>query len=688
MTGFRWYLYDAMQSLGWLVPEGMFKATLLLVLAFALHLVLTQRFVLVRSAFWNACLVGLLVLPVAMLCLPRVSTGLSQDTIGTGLLTSKIAIPHECVALAPQPETNEHAVPASAAADARPDTAQQHSTHGFSETISVWLGTIYAVGLLVMLIRFGGSLAAVRRFTKSATLVGKSEWQLRVNRFARQLGIRRDVALCQSDDVSVPIVVGMTHPNILLPKDLVSQLSQTELDAILLHELAHVRRKDYGWLVILRLVQIVHWPNPLVWLAGMLISRDREVSCDVYCIHAMRSKERYTQSLAALAAMTSNRTWAAVGLAAVRPARIQRRLKAINDASPSPRCVASGKLRVASLGVVTTAAIGFGPLAAQDQNDSAARPSNVRSESPAHEEHQPWQGKQKFEGHRDFGDAEMRGIRDRTDLQVLLLPDTKVTDAGLEHVSGLANLENLVLNGTDVTDRGLAHLKTLVNLKSLALSGTKVTSAGMENLKDLKHLTELYLFDTDVTDDGLQHLESLTNLTMLNLARTKVTDAGLQHLRQMKKLRYLFLGFTSVSDAGLSNLAGLKDLRGVFLVRTDVSDKGLEHVKDWNKLETLWLSYTNTTDLGLVHLKGLTKLKHLNLSGTHVTDSGLTHLRGLSNLETLHLTLTLVGDEGLGHLSGLQKLRSLYAIQTAVNRAGIDKLRQGLPNLTIHGPGS
>ena len=85
-------------------------------------------------------------------------------------------------------------------------------------------------------------------------------------------------------------------------------------------------------------------------------------------------------------------------------------------------------------------------------------------------------------------------------------PDT--TDEVLaEKLKGLTDLEVLILDYTKVTDAGLGHLKVLTKLKYLHLSFTKVTDAGLVHLKGLTKLEWLYLWGTQVTDAGVQELQ-------------------------------------------------------------------------------------------------------------------------------------------------------------------------------------
>jgi hypothetical protein len=90
--------------------------------------------------------------------------------------------------------------------------------------------------------------------------------------------------------------------------------------------------------------------------------------------------------------------------------------------------------------------------------------------------------------------------------------NTKVTDAGIEHLKGWTQLKLLILSNTKVTDVGLEHLKGWTQLQVLDLSNTNVTDAGLEHFKGWTQLQELYLSSTKVTDVGLEHPKGWTQL--------------------------------------------------------------------------------------------------------------------------------------------------------------------------------
>lgn len=135
-------------------------------------------------------------------------------------------------------------------------------------------------------------------------------------------------------------------------------------------------------------------------------------------------------------------------------------------------------------------------------------------------------------------------------LRFLSLAETRVGDAGLQHLTGLTELQELHLDHSEISDAGLAVLTELPNLRILDLKGTRITDDGLAHLGGLHHLKGLYLTRTAITDNGLLHLQPLTNLETLILWDTGIGDAGLQHLRPLTRLKELILWNTRVTKQG------------------------------------------------------------------------------------------------------------------------------------------
>ena len=162
---------------------------------------------------------------------------------------------------------------------------------------------------------------------------------------------------------------------------------------------------------------------------------------------------------------------------------------------------------------------------------------------------------------------------------IVLLQNTRLTDAKLAHLRGLTSLQSLALDNTQNTDAGLAHLQGRTGLQYLALGRSQVTDAGLAHLQGLTGLRDLSLGGTQVTDAGLVYLQGLTSLQQLTLANTQVTDAGLAHVRGLTGLQGLRLDNTQVTDAGLAHLQHLTGLRWLDLTNTQVTDSGVAKLR-------------------------------------------------------------------------------------------------------------
>ena len=167
-----------------------------------------------------------------------------------------------------------------------------------------------------------------------------------------------------------------------------------------------------------------------------------------------------------------------------------------------------------------------------------------------------------------------------TEIGVLGLQGTKITDAGLKHVAGFKKMFQLYLGQTAVTDAGLKELATLERLEHLGLENTQITDVGVNTIVNLKNLKYLNIGGTAITDDCLKGVGGLPQLGMLCLYSTGVTDAGMKELKGLIGLRTLLLNDTALTDAGIKELAPLKQLKKIDVQNTNITDAGLKALKE------------------------------------------------------------------------------------------------------------
>jgi beta-lactamase regulating signal transducer with metallopeptidase domain/exonuclease VII small subunit len=164
-----------------------------------------------------------------------------------------------------------------------------------------WLMLAYCLGLLIMLGRFGASLAQLYNLRRRNTTVPEEQMLQLLQTLRLQMGIAQNVILRLSTRVAVPIVIGALRPLILLPASMVESLTPGELEAILLHELAHISRADFLINVLQSCLETLLFFNPFVWWMSASIRREREHCCDDLVVAYTRQPLIYARVLASLA---------------------------------------------------------------------------------------------------------------------------------------------------------------------------------------------------------------------------------------------------------------------------------------------------------------------------------------------------------------------------------------------------
>ena len=113
----------------------------------------------------------------------------------------------------------------------------------------------------------------------TAVSYGRLRWRIRTATPYRD-------NIFQSEYAATPFVLGILRPRIYLP----FRIRQEDLEHVIAHEQAHIRRKDHWWKPLGFLLLTIHWFNPLVWLAYALLCRDIELACDEKVIETLGSE--------------------------------------------------------------------------------------------------------------------------------------------------------------------------------------------------------------------------------------------------------------------------------------------------------------------------------------------------------------------------------------------------------------
>jgi beta-lactamase regulating signal transducer with metallopeptidase domain/HEAT repeat protein len=245
-----------------------------------------------------------------------------------------------------------------------------------------WLVLGWLSGVLALSIRLLGGWWS----TRSLRLVGVSpvpDWcKAQLTALSARMRVGRPVAIIASIRISVPVVLGHVKPVIVLPAAVLSGLSPAQLDAILAHELAHVRRHDYLVNLVQAVIETLLFYHPAVWWVSRQVRETREHCCDDLAVTVCRSRREYVHALLDLEQLRDSTPALALGATdGSLLARGRRLLAPPQRAASAPRLAAS----VIALIVVAAAVAGasFNSASGPARLEPQPAPSNATAPAPS-----------------------------------------------------------------------------------------------------------------------------------------------------------------------------------------------------------------------------------------------------------------------------------------------------------------
>jgi bla regulator protein BlaR1 len=157
--------------------------------------------------------------------------------------------------------------------------------------------TIWFIIFMAKAMKLMGGLAYIQRIRNHKVYAPTARWTARLEELAGKLGVPVPVRLLESGLVKVPLVAGFLKPIILVPVGLIANLPADQVEAILLHELAHIRRRDFIVNLAQSFAEILFFFNPAVLWLSSLLREEREHCCDDMAIAVTQSKKEYIEAL-------------------------------------------------------------------------------------------------------------------------------------------------------------------------------------------------------------------------------------------------------------------------------------------------------------------------------------------------------------------------------------------------------
>lgn len=176
-----------------------------------------------------------------------------------------------------------------------------------NESVNAWLqktlpiaSVVYLVLLVFPFMQFIRNYRYVQVIRKFGLNKIDVSWRLFVSRVAMRMNIKKKVTIWVSEFVSSPVTIGFLKPVILVPLAAINHLSPQQLEAVLLHELSHIRRHDYLVNLLVNIIQSVLYFNPFVRAFVKIIEREREKSCDEMVLQFQYNAHDYASALLTL----------------------------------------------------------------------------------------------------------------------------------------------------------------------------------------------------------------------------------------------------------------------------------------------------------------------------------------------------------------------------------------------------
>ena len=351
----------------WLVV----KATALVGLAAVVQTLLMRRAsAAARHLLWIGVLVSLLLLPGVARIVPAWTFAVRVLSAESNVPAARVEAPSTAALTGGSSavQIGTSAAPVAPASNAVEEPRSLMS-------IAAW---IYAGGVFALLMYWFAERWQLRRFIRHATPIEQHEWVGVFSECRRAIGLSRPVGLLKTRERNVPLSFGTRRPTIVLPA-IADTWDDDRRRAVLLHELAHVARRDCFWHTVALAACALYWFHPGVWWIARRVRIERELACDDRVIAAGTEPREYASHLLEIAYSFGGHRAPALAVCMARPRQLEGRMLAALDAALNGR-LPSTRVRVggAALAVVVLAAL------------AAVRPIVTTAEEPPAASEQQW----------------------------------------------------------------------------------------------------------------------------------------------------------------------------------------------------------------------------------------------------------------------------------------------------------
>jgi len=471
-------------ALGWALLHSLWQLALAAALLASLNVLLRRRAARVRYAAATGALVLMVAMPavtfvtvkgagarsslaVVPAVRPAASVGEGEEAAGEPPTAGAAAA---SAVLAPQPRTGS----------SLPPLATLHLRERLGATLPA-LVLAWAAGVALLSVRVLGGWVVAQRLKRSGRPVSREAWDEAARRLCGRMRIWLPVRLCESALVEVPTAIGWLRPVVLLPVSTLAGLSPSQLEALLAHELAHIRRFDYFVNLFQTFGETLLFYHPAVWWVSHRMRAEREHCCDDAAVEVCGDALGYARALAELEGLRSMAPRLAV---AANAGSLWQRIARLIGAPP-PHLSRSSRWLAGLFALGTLGALGLSAAASlEGGTPDLGEPASVRPVLADYGVTRDYVRCLASLGYDDLSEGKLIALRS-SGVSVSYVEELR--DLGYEHLS-VSRL--IMLRSQGVTPdyvQGLQELgyERLSPLSLVALSSQGVTPSYVEGLKDL-----------------------------------------------------------------------------------------------------------------------------------------------------------------------------------------------------------
>lgn len=225
------------------------------------------------------------------------------------------------------------------------------------ESLFPYLAGSYLIGLVVQLLLLASSYVRLMTLKYNGLDPIPLPWIALFEQSRRKLGIQKKVSIYLSRHIAVPLTIGFVRPFVLFPFAYVNRLNTDQVEAILLHELVHIKRQDFLFNLFKVAIETILFFNPFIWALSRVIAREREHACDDSVLQQLGTPMHYARALVALEELRMDRAPALSMAATGTKNQLLQRIKRMTNMESNQRNIKQQLIAVvaSSLALVTIA---------------------------------------------------------------------------------------------------------------------------------------------------------------------------------------------------------------------------------------------------------------------------------------------------------------------------------------------